>query len=261
MGIEYNAVRILKLAKSKNIIFDKVATIGRQGLHMKLKNIEKLLEGDLSSLQDQTYSENLFKILGAKVIDSFDYSNYENCTFVCDMNKAIDDKFKNKYDLVFDGGTLEHVFNFPVAIKNCMEMLKVDGYFISVTCCNNFPGHGFYQFSPELFFRIFNQENGFEILNLFISENNIWYEVKNPEEVKSRVIFRNNHETSLLVFAKKVAEKNIFQLYPYQSDYVSLWKDQTHERITLLKKIIRKFRDLCYKYFVKYDKRFFTKIN
>jgi len=261
MGIEYNAVRILKLAKSKNIIFDKVATIGRQGLHIKLKNIKKILEGDLSSLKDQPYSENLFKILGTKEINSFDYSNYEHCTFVCDMNKDIDNKFKNKYDLVFDGGTLEHVFNFPVAIRNCMEMLKVGGHFISVTCCNNFSGHGFYQFSPELFFRIFNQDNGFEMLNLFISENNIWYEVKDPEDVKSRVIFRNNHETYLLILAKKVAERNIFQINPYQSDYVSLWKDQNIEKINLFRKIIRKFRDLFYRYFVKYDKRFFTKIN
>jgi len=41
------------------------------------------------------------------------------------MSQPIDTIHKNKYDLVFDGGTLEHVFNFPVAIKNCMEMVKV----------------------------------------------------------------------------------------------------------------------------------------
>ena len=68
---------------------------------------------------------------------------------------------KNKYTLVIDGGCLEHIFNFPVAIKNCMEMLQEGGHFIGITPANNLMGHGFYQFSPELYFRIFSKENGF----------------------------------------------------------------------------------------------------
>jgi hypothetical protein len=31
----------------------------------------------------------------------------------------------------------------------------------AVTPANNQMGHGFYQFSPELFFRVFSQENGY----------------------------------------------------------------------------------------------------
>ena len=58
-----------------------------------------------------------------------------------------------QFDLVFDGGTLEHVFNFSTALKNCMHMVKPHGRFVSVTLPNNWCGHGFYQFSPELFFR------------------------------------------------------------------------------------------------------------
>jgi hypothetical protein len=61
---------------------------------------------------------------------------------------------------VFDGGALEHVFNFPVAISSCMRALVVGGTFISSTPVNNNMGRGLYQFSPELFYRVFSQEFG-----------------------------------------------------------------------------------------------------
>ena len=77
------------------------------------------------------------------------------------MNLPIGDDLKRKFSVVIDGGTLEHVFNFPVAIKNCMQMLDVGGHFFVHTMANNFMGHGFYQFSPELFYRVFSPENGF----------------------------------------------------------------------------------------------------
>ena len=80
------------------------------------------------------------------------------------MNIPISDSSKDKYTVVIDGGSLEHVFNFPIAIKNCMEMLQVGGYFISLAPANNMLGHGFYQFSPELFYRIFSKENGFSVV-------------------------------------------------------------------------------------------------
>src|SRR5438477_418150 len=81
--------------------------------------------------------------------------------FPHDMNEPIPDKFKETYTAVLDGGSLEHVFNFPVAIKNCMEMVKVGGHYLAITPANNFFGHGFYQFSPELYFTVLSKENGF----------------------------------------------------------------------------------------------------
>ena len=65
------------------------------------------------------------------------------------MNTPIYGSLKNRFSALLDAGTIEHVFNFPQAIRNCMEMVKVGGHFIQVTVANNFIGHGFYQFSPE----------------------------------------------------------------------------------------------------------------
>ncbi len=44
------------------------------------------------------------------------------------------------------------------------------GHFISVTFANNFLGHGFHQFSPELYFRVFCPANGFEVESLMLCE-------------------------------------------------------------------------------------------
>jgi len=59
---------------------------------------------------------------------------------------------------VIDGGTLEHVFNFPVAIKNAMQMVRAGGRLSLSPPANNYFGHGFYQFSPELFYRVLSAE-------------------------------------------------------------------------------------------------------
>ena len=107
------------------------------------------------------YAEEFLKRLGAKETISIDASAYEGASLVHDMNLPIGDDLKRRFSVVIDGGTLEHVFNFPVAIKNCMQMVDVGGHFFVHTMANNFMGHGFYQFSPELFYRVFSPENGF----------------------------------------------------------------------------------------------------
>ena len=55
---------------------------------------------------------------------------------------------------MIDSGSLEHVFNISQALRNCLEMVESGGHFISIGPANNAMGHGFYQFSPELYFRI-----------------------------------------------------------------------------------------------------------
>ncbi len=129
--------------------------------------------------------------------------------------------------MVLDGGSLEHVFNFPVAIRNCMKMLKVGGHYIGITPANNFMGHGFYQFSPELFFSIFTMENGFEMIDIIAFEAKqraAWFLVKSPISVRSRVTLTNSVPVYLFILAKRVTRCPIFESSPQQSDYVSIWK-------------------------------------
>jgi hypothetical protein len=112
------------------------------------------------------YSENFFSFVGAKSIVSFDYSPYENPTYLHDMNDPTPEAFKESYTVLFDGGSLEHIFKFPMAIRNCMEMVRVGGHYLAITPANNFLGHGFYQFSPEIYFTVLSAETVLMLKNL-----------------------------------------------------------------------------------------------
>ncbi|OGX24999.1 MAG: hypothetical protein A3D10_04040 [Omnitrophica WOR_2 bacterium RIFCSPHIGHO2_02_FULL_48_11] len=271
MGFEINAANCFLKLKKDNANLSTVATIGRQNLHLSKEVLSKILreydvdlsEAQLREMFADEYAENFLRSLGAREIDSFDYSDYEQCTVVHDMNIPIGEEYKNKYDVVFDGGSLEHVFNFPLAIQNCMEMVKVGGTFVAVTPCNNYSGHGFYQFSPELFFRIFSKENGFVVDSMYINDSTDLYAVADPDVVGSRVTFCNSGSTLVVVIAKRVEKKDIFGSLPQQGVYAALWNQNTAPKViertdriaSKIKKVLKHvlFPD-------KYDKKKFKKI-
>jgi hypothetical protein len=51
-----------------------------------------------------------------------------------------------------------------------MVTVREGGRMHIMTQCNNAMGHGFYQFSPELYHRVFSPENGFTVEQMFIAE-------------------------------------------------------------------------------------------
>lgn len=237
MGLDINGTKFLLYAKSLGVSFARTAMIGRQGLLLNPDSLQKNLRDFGYSLtlpeveqlftESHRYAEPLLKLLGAGEISSFDASDFEGATYIADFNEPVLPSFQNKFSVVLDGGTLEHVFNFPVAIKNCMEMVQPGGHFLGITPANNFFGHGFYQFSPELFFRIFQPINGFKLLQLIALEDSPvseWFAVADPDQVKKRVTLVNTSPSYLLIIAQKVASIPIFAAPTQQSDYTAGWE-------------------------------------
>jgi hypothetical protein len=236
MGIDRHLAEFLLFARDAGVKFDRAATLGRLNLFIDQRSLGILFnehgiratEDDIRAVRQDGYSENLLRRLGARDVVSIDASDYEKASVVHDMNQPIGDELKQKFSVVIDGGTLEHVFNFPVAIRNCMEMLEVGGHFITHTMANNFMGHGFYQFSPELFYRVFSPENGFRMHRAVMCESRIgkprWYEAADPKQVGERVELINGRQTYLLVHAERVADVPIFASPPQQTDYSALWQ-------------------------------------
>lgn len=101
-------------------------------------------------LQEDGYYETLMRKLGFGDIESMDFSGYEGATILHDLNKPVPNELEGQFDFIFDGGTLEHVFNIPVALESVFRMLKPGGRFVSANGMNGFNGHGLYQFSPDL---------------------------------------------------------------------------------------------------------------
>jgi len=142
------------------------AMLGRQVLNMRgamkrrgpraIRPYQKVLSAHFPSLsaedllQDDPFAETMFDALGFADIESIDISDYEGATRVWDMNAPVPKDWHGRYSLIFDGGTLEHVFNVPQAFANVFNMLQVGGRFVGANPFNGFLSHGLYQFSAEL---------------------------------------------------------------------------------------------------------------
>lgn len=160
---------------------------------------------------------------GDCLIDSCDYSDYERATVIHDLSVPVPDNLKNKYTCVIDGGTLEHVFDYLVGLKNVMDMVAIGGHLILMTPGNNWFGHGFYQFSPELFYTALSEENGFIGTKVFCNNGRKWYLIENPSDTARPTGAIPKWGVLLHVVSKKVAEvPNKISIY--QDIYERAWE-------------------------------------
>ncbi|MFD3162304.1 hypothetical protein [Herpetosiphon sp. NSE202] len=241
MGFETNTIRFLLEARSTGVQFKQSLTLGRQGMHLGVYDLQKVFAevGEtLPLIVAQTltrdavdgeplFAEPLLHYLGASSADSIDFSAYESATILHDLNQPIPAELHGRFSSVIDGGTLEHIFNLPIALQNSLNMVAEGGHFLAIAPCNNMAGHGFYQFSPELFWRILTPENGYQLEKMYVFEmypHAPWYRVHDPKAVGGRVTLQNRRPAFLLVQAKRISATPIERLKVQQSDYVSVWQ-------------------------------------
>src|SRR5262245_44584317 len=186
MGLSWHHVKGIITARNRGVSFQHTLTLGRQELFTSAADVCQLLCSARfpysvpEALRSQPkYGEPLYATLGAERVDSMDCASYEGATIIHDLNTPVPAELKNKFDVVDDGGTLEHVFNYPTALKNAMNMVKPGGALLLFTPANNYMGHGFYTFSPELFFEALGEKNGFRVERMVLYEvfpRSRWYE-------------------------------------------------------------------------------------
>jgi len=237
MGISWHEARALIGLYKANGPFCRTATLGRQCLHFDVSSVRRMFK-DLGAVpqgsvdefvaQSPIFAEDFLRLLGATEVVSFDYSSYEGATICHDMNLPLPEMYHNAFDIVYDGGSLEHIFDFPRAVGNCMNMPRESGLFITATPANNFMGHGFYQFSPELFFRLFSEENGFRLERMIAfdyREGGPWFDVQDPAKLGKRVeLWGTGQRIVLWVIARKIKTiGGVRSLRLQQSDYTALW--------------------------------------
>jgi len=202
----------------------KTLTLGHQRICMSKEEYSGFLEPLGVSQQEQIYADDFFIGLGADPLKVMDASAYEGAEILHDLNNPVAQDLKSTYDTVIDIGTLEHVFNYPVAIRTCMELVKPGGNLILITPFHNLSGHGLYQFSPELFYRVLSPDNGYQIERMMIVADGYWYVIRNPSEIKSRIEIHSRDVIELFIHAKRISEQPIFTTWPQQSDYSAAWE-------------------------------------
>jgi len=242
MGFGNDSYRFLLSARYLGFEGKHICTLGRQNGGMSPDLFNELCQtyGGATAAYPRKvvcFADDLLSPAGF-IVDSMDASAYEGASIIHDLNLPIPIYLKGRFDLVWDGGTLEHVFNFPVALQNAMQMVRIGGHIFLDTPANNQCGHGFYQFSPELFFRVFTPANGFELLRLYIHSHDGLFHVVDPIDIHGRVELRNSEGTIMRVHARKIADVPLSSVQ--QSDYVDSWEQREPAKDGKLKDFLRK---------------------
>lgn len=169
MGFHLQQVRVLVDMYARGGPLGETLTIGRQFLFVRPDDVARVMRrrglfntnesARFSAFRsaDNAYAEPFLRFLGATRVESIDASDYEQATRIHDLHCPIPSEWHQEFDTVIDRGTLEHVFNFPVAIQSLMHSPRVGGRLVLLGPANSQCGHGFYQFSPEVFFLHFSR--------------------------------------------------------------------------------------------------------
>jgi hypothetical protein len=237
MGIDSTSLELILCSQKYAKNMGRVLTLGRQGIHTPPNIVDSLLDKygfqHLKGRHVWGWSEPLFQDLGFTEVDSLDYSNYEGASRIHNMNTALPPLVK-RYNYIYDGGTIEHVFNTPQVCENIINSLEVGGIFCSVTCNNNLSGHGIYQFSPEFFLSAFRPKYGMEILELYIgivgSAREAWKDVNSFNREgggRNCAKFHSPADVYILTIARKVSDErsSLITDSPQQYSYEHVdWK-------------------------------------
>jgi SAM-dependent methyltransferase len=241
MGLDFNGVKFLLWAKNLGVSFERTLTLGHQGLSSSRNRFRRIVEDFGMTVTPEEvervhrhpsftglFADEFFHFLGAKEAVSVDQSDFEGATLLHDLNKPFPEHLRGTFDLIVDGGTLEHIFNYQNALFNCLGLLRVGGHFVTLTPATGQMGHGFYQFSPELFFRVFSPERGFVLRKIILFEcakiDSAFYEVKDPAGTGHRSS-SPARPMQLAVLAQKISETPTGLEPPQQSDYVAIWEE------------------------------------
>lgn len=236
MGIGRQGVAFVGALSRAGVDFHRTLTVGRQGLYADARDVQAGLREagvEMSRSAAQAivrsgggYAEPLFQHLGAHRVDSIDASDYEGATIVHDLNVPLQRVDPPSYSVVLDGGSLEHVFDVATALRTCLGSVSLGGHYLAISPVNNYSGHGFYQFTPELYYRTLSEQNGFHVRCVLWRASvplTRWYRVADPGVAGHRLERTGFAPALLYVVARRVALRDIFAAPPQQIDYSKAW--------------------------------------
>ncbi len=263
MGLmQQEIIEIIKLIQRNNC--SSILMIGKQKILIDTYSLENLMDEfqinfDRNLLRKMRGGEidsvELLKLFSEEV-HALDYSGYEGADIIFDLNsESTPSELVNRFEMVIDGGTLEHVFNVKNAINHMNRFLKKDGIIYHMVPANGWMGHGFYNFSPSFFEDAYGPQSGFRLEKL----NFCSWSWKNDESPKFFVsqdcrFFQTTKEmdsylynctgdmkTTLLCVAQKM-DSEIFSWCPMQRMYRRIYLSEEINKFTI-GNILSEFND------------------
>lgn len=247
MALDFNNARLILWLRANGIPLGDVLTVGRLGAFLS----PDLLASDarrfgISPTQGSwlegtkaKFCEVALLAMGASTVEALDYSDYEGATVLHDLNKPLPPTLEGSCDLLFDSGSLEHVFNVPEALDSYAKLVRPGGWMVLDMPANGCCGHGFYQFSPELFFQYFEGHRGCRVAAVFCVEDEPlgkWFLVPSPASIRQRVYLHGSKALHIYVIVQRLEAGSPAPSEPVQFDYDQAWRGDGEAEPTALPK-------------------------
>jgi len=178
MGISIELIRLLTRFVKETGVSGKILTYGKQRVDVQYEDLVRCFQKenfafrkpderqikterfkDFEQFGSTIHQDVAFYMLGFDVIHSLDFYPDETPTYRADLNKPLPEELWGQYDVVLDSGTMEHCFNVKEVLFNSVRLLKEGGYIIHLNPVSGMVNHGFYQFSPTLYFDFYAVNN------------------------------------------------------------------------------------------------------
>jgi len=171
MGIAAGIAELLVEEHSRRPFAGRLLQYGRQKIHFESATLRRILRRyamhDLADAIAERVPPNrplsdidFFSVFGFTSIEVLDVCDHENAEILYDLNTdALPSQYHGAYDCIFDGGTMEHVFHVPNFLRNTCQLLNVGGRIVHMNPASNSVDHGFYSFSPCLYFDFYTANN------------------------------------------------------------------------------------------------------
>lgn len=168
MGINLDILEFIIKEGKREPYSGSVLTLGRMDIHFsasELKAMADTLGFSLFPNKENILSHKpefatrafisdtyLFKSLGFSRVQSMDISDFEGADIIFDLcSESTPVNLFEKYDVIIDSGTSEHVFHMPNLFRHIFSMLRPGGRVMHISPSTNCIEHGYYMFSPGLF--------------------------------------------------------------------------------------------------------------
>ncbi len=253
MGLTFHEYKFLEEV-SKKKEFKNILCLGKQEMILTDEDMKKFNLIEKEYVNNRYIDYLLINKFKANSVKSIDNSSFEGADIIHDMNKPIEN-LNEKFDTVIDFGTSEHIFNVAQNLNNISKLCKINGIILHSLPANNNCGHGFWQFSPELFFSLYSENNGFFETEVFIFNTHNKYEWWKVEKQKLGERLEINSDSPLYILVKTVKKSEIQNKNVQQSDYVERWNENSINNKNIKKKKLsilwKKVKDNYKKFLIK----------
>lgn len=169
MGLALPIVRWLIERQRARAPGRSVLTLGVQDIGATESEVRDLLDGrpvaaPIQALAPGTgiAADRFFSLLGFREYHALDLFGGEGASILHDLSQPPPQPWRGRFDLIIDGGTLEHIFDIPAALRGIVAMLRTGGTVLHVSPVAGWENHGFYSLQPRVLDQ-FYRANGFEI--------------------------------------------------------------------------------------------------